>query len=301
MKVLITGGTGMIGKALTQAVLASGHQVWILSRNPASGQLPARLQVTAWDGKSSQGWGHLMEDMDAVINLAGASIGTQRWTANRKDEIRLSRLNAGKAIVDAIKKVKKVPRVVVQASAVGYYGTQNDGPIDEASPAGDDFLSKICVEWEESTKAVEDLGVQQIVIRSGVVLGRHEGALSRMLMPFALFVGGPIGKGHQWLPWIHIKDEVDAILFLLAQKKISGPFNLTSPQPVTNEVFGKQIAKVTKRPYWMPAPEIGLKLLLGEMSLLVLKGQRALPTRLISLGYQYHFTEAEKALRDLLK
>ena len=301
MKVLIAGGTGLIGKALALALTESGNQVWVLSRSPERAQMTARVQVTAWDGKSPQGWGQLINEMDAIINLAGASIGTQRWTENRKDEIRESRLNAGQAIVDAVKMASKVPRLLVQASAVGYYGTSSDLPLDEVSPAGSDFLSKICVEWEASTRPVEELGVRRVVIRTGVVLDRHEGALARILLPFYLFAGGPLGSGRQWLPWIHIKDEVDAIRFLMADETASGVFNLTAPQPLINADFGKKIARVLKRPYWLPAPAFVLRFLLGEMSLLVLEGQRPLPRRLQAAGYQFHYEEAEKALRDLLK
>lgn len=301
MKVLIAGGTGLIGKALALALTESGNQVWVLSRSPERAQMTARVQVTAWDGKSPQGWGQLINEMDAIINLAGASIGTQRWTENRKDEIRESRLNAGQAIVDAVKMASKVPRLLVQASAVGYYGTSSDLPLDEVSPAGSDFLSKICVEWEASTRPVEELGVRRVVIRTGVVLDRHEGALARILLPFYLFAGGPLGSGRQWLPWIHIKDEVDAIRFLMADETASGVFNLTAPQPLINADFGKKIARVLKRPYWLPAPAFVLRFLLGEMSLLVLEGQRPLPRRLEAASYQFQYEEAEKALRDLLK
>lgn len=301
MKVLIAGGTGLIGKALALALTESGNQVWVLSRSPEKAQMTARVQVTAWDGKSPQGWGQLINEMDAIINLAGASIGTQRWTENRKDEIRESRLNAGQAIVDAVKMASKVPRLLVQASAVGYYGTSSDLPLDEVSPAGSDFLSKICVEWEASTRPVEELGVRRVVIRTGVVLDRHEGALARILLPFYLFAGGPLGSGRQWLPWIHIKDEVDAIRFLMADETAWGVYNLTAPQPLINADFGKKIARVLKRPYWLPAPAFVLRFLLGEMSLLVLEGQRPLPRRLEAASYKFHYEEAEKALRDLLK
>lgn len=301
MKVLIAGGTGLIGKALALALTESGNQVWVLSRSPEKAQMTARVQVTAWDGKSPQGWGQLINEMDAIINLAGASIGTQRWTENRKDEIRESRLNAGQAIVDAVKMASKVPRLLVQASAVGYYGTSSDLPLDDVSPAGSDFLSKICVEWEASTRPVEELGVRRVVIRTGVVLDRHEGALARILLPFYLFAGGPLGSGRQWLPWIHIKDEVDAIRFLMADETAWGVYNLTAPQPLINADFGKKIARVLKRPYWLPAPAFVLRFLLGEMSLLVLEGQRPLPRRLEAASYKFHYEEAEKALRDLLK
>lgn len=301
MKVLIAGGTGLIGKALALALTESGNQVWVLSRSPEKAQMTARVQVTAWDGKSPQGWGQLINEMDAIINLAGASIGTQRWTENRKDEIRESRLNAGQAIVDAVKMASNVPRLLVQASAVGYYGTSSDLPLDEVSPAGSDFLSKICVEWEASTRPVEELGVRRVVIRTGVVLDRHEGALARILLPFYLFAGGPLGSGRQWLPWIHIKDEVDAIRFLMADETAWGVYNLTAPQPLINADFGKKIARVLKRPYWLPAPAFVLRFLLGEMSLLVLEGQRPLPRRLEAASYKFHYEEAEKALRDLLK
>ena len=296
MKVMIMGGTGLIGRKLTQALLAAGHQVWVLSRNPSKARLANEVAVTGWDARSTQGWGTLVNEMDAVVNLAGENIGASRWTGERLALIRTSRIQAGAAVAMAIKEAQYRPQVLVQASAVGYYGTVDDRPLDEVSPPGNDVLAKICLDWEASTQPVEELGVRRVVIRTGVVLDKREGALPRMALPFRLFAGGPLGSGRQWLPWIHLNDEVAAICYLIGNENARGAFNLTAPQPVTNAEFGKALAKVLRRPYWMPVPASLLRLVLGDMSLLVLEGQRPLPRRLTSLGFRFQYDDVEEAL-----
>jgi uncharacterized protein (TIGR01777 family) len=301
MKVIITGGTGLIGRALTRELIRDGHQVWVLSRNPAKMKTLPGVELVKWDGETAQGWGGLVNGADALVNLAGQNIGDSRWTRQQKMLVRSSRIAAGRAVASAVLQANRKPGVVVQASGVGYYGVVDDRPLDEVSPPGSDFLAKLSVEWEASTQPVEQLGVRRVVVRTGVVLDASEGALPRMLLPFRLLVGGPLGNGSQWLPWIHLRDEVDAIRFLIKNENAFGPFNLTSPQPVTNADFGKAIARVLHRPYWLPVPAFALRLVLGEMSTLVLDGQRPYPRKLVGLGYQFHFDEAVDALRDLLR
>ncbi len=301
MRVIITGGTGLIGRALAADLAAGGHEVILLSRAPerVTG-LPTGGRAVGWDGHTAAGWGPLADGARAIVNLAGENLGAARWTAERKRRIRDSRLNAGQAVVQAVQAAGRVPRVVVQASAVGYYGPQGDQELAEEAPPGSDFLARLCVEWEASTAPVEAMGVRRVVIRSGVVLHAMEGALPRMLLPFKLFVGGPLGSGRQWISWMHIADEAAAIRFLIEKEEAAGAFNLTTPHPLTNADFGRVVGRVLGRPAWMPAPAFALRLALGEMATVVLDGQRVVPRRLLALGFAFRFPEAEAALRNLL-
>ncbi len=304
MHVLITGGTGLIGTALAKALLADGHGVTILTRqrNP---RLSEGAVAQLWDGKTPEDWGHLVNEVDAVVNLAGENIAGQgllpgRWTVSRKEVIRQSRIGAGLALAQAIADATKPPAVLVQASGIGYYGTSDDEPIDEEAPAGTDFLATLAVDWEASTRPVEDKGVRRVVIRTGAVLSTSGGALPKLLLPYQMYVGGPAGSGRQFMPWIHIDDEVNAIRFLIEQSTAQGAFNLCAPSPVTNREFGNTLGRVMHRPSLLPVPAFVLHMLLGEVADLVLEGQRAFPKRLQSLGYEFRFAELEPALRDLL-
>ena len=301
MRVIITGGTGLIGRRLSSSLVQDGHEAIILSRNPSrAANLPIGARAERWDGRTAEGWGHLLDGADAVVNLAGENIGEWLWTAERKRRIVESRLNAGRAVVQAIEAASTKPRVLVQASGVGYYGDHRDEKLNENSAPGDDWLARLAIDWEASTSAVESLGVRRAIIRSGGVLAQEGGVLPKMLIPFKLFVGGPLGNGKQWLPWIHIADEIGAIRFLLEKESASGPFNLVAPQPLTNAAFGRELARTVRRPYYMPAPAFAIRAMLGEMSSIVLEGQHALPEKLLRLGYGFRFPDAGSALRDLL-
>jgi len=303
MQILITGGTGTIGRRLVHHLLQYGDVVKVVSRQeykPAN--LPAKIIFAQWDGKTAAGWGNLVEGVDAVVNLAGASLADSKWTETRKKEILESRLNAGKAVVEAISAAGAKPKVVIQASGKDYYGVHNnDQVITEEHGPGNDFLSQVCQAWEASTAPVEAMGVRRTIIRSGVVLDLQGGALPKMLLPFRFFAGGPIGSGRQWFPWIHYCDEVEAIRFLIQTDAASGPFNLIAPNLLHNRDFAKVVGKVMKRPAFAPAPSFVFKAVFGEMSTLLLNGQQAMPKRLQELGYQFQFPQAEGALRDLLK
>jgi uncharacterized protein (TIGR01777 family) len=302
MRVIITGGTGLIGRALATSLAADGHEVILLSRRPGrvSG-LPAGVRAEGWDGRTAAGWGSLADGAQAIVNLAGENLGAARWTAERKRRIRDSRLDAGRAVVEAVQAASQMPRVVVQSSGVNYYGPQGDQELAEEAPPGNDFLAQLCVEWEASTAPVEAMGVRRTVIRSGVVFHASEGALPRLLLPFKLFVGGPLGSGRQALSWVHITDEVAAIRFLIEKEEAAGVFNLTAPYPLTNAEFGRAVGRVLGRPAWMPVPAFALRLALGEMATVVLDGQRVVPRRLLGMGFAFRFPEAEAALRDLLR
>lgn len=301
MQILITGGTGLIGKPLCAALVADGHQVTVLTRNPAKlKELPPGIQVERWDGQSSAGWGHWANRADAIINLAGEGIADQRWSAERKQNILQSRVRAGQAITQAVQEAGNKPRVVLQASAVGYYGVQQDQIITESAAPGSDFLAKVCFEWEGSTAGISKLGIRRPILRTGIVLSHAGGAFPKMILPFRLFAGGPLGSGKQWLPWIHIADQVRAMQFLLTQENADGPFNLAAPYPVTNQEFSRLLGKVMGRPAFLPTPAFAMRAVLGEMATLVLDGQRVVPQRLQELGFTFRYSMAEAALENLL-
>lgn len=300
MRIIIAGGSGFIGTALTESLLSDGHQVWILTRNLLTAHLSKGAQGVGWDGRTATGWGGLVSQMDVIVNLSGESLGSGPWTEKRKSRIISSRVEAGHAISTAIRLANPRPKVLIQASAVGFYGIHGAEPVTEEFPLGRGFLAGVCKDWEASSQPVEELGVRRVIIRTGVVLSRDEGALQRLLLPFKLFAGGPLGNGRQGFSWIHPADEVAAIRFLMENDSAQGVYNLSAPEPLSNADFGKILAKVMRRPYWLPAPAFALRLLLGEMSTLVLEGTYMLPKRLQEIGFRFRYETAEPALRDLL-
>lgn len=299
MNILMSGGTGLIGQALTKRFQTSGHNIIILTRRNLEQKNQENIQHITWDGKSSKPLIPIMNEVNTVINLAGDNIGAGYWTKRKKEQILTSRLFAGNALSEAIREANNKPDTFIQASGVGYYGTSKEKVFDESSMNGDDFLGKIAAQWEDSSKSVEEVSVRRVIIRTGVVLEKSTGVLPLMALPYKLFVGGPLGSGDQMISWIHLKDEVNAIEFLINNQKISGPVNLTSPFAVKNSEFGKMIAKISKRPHWFPTPAFLLKIVLGEKSTLVLDGQTAYPKKLLDGGYQFLFPKLEDALRDI--
>lgn len=305
MHVVISGGTGLIGHALTADLLRDGHKVTVLTRNIHRAVVPEGAGTQQWDGRTPKGWKHLIEQTDAFVNLAGENLAGQgllprRWTAEQKRRIRDSRIQSGEAVTNAIMLASKLPKVIIQASGVGFYGARGDEVVTENHPPGQDFLAQLAVEWETSTSKVEERGVRRVIIRTSAVLSSIGGALPRLILPHKFFIGGPLGSGRQYLPWIHIADEVGAIRFLIDNDNASGPFNLAAPQPLTNAEFGKTVGRVLKRPSLFPVPGFIMRLVLGEVSTLVLDGQRVLPQRLQESGFSFRFPEAEAALHDLL-
>ncbi len=301
MKVIVSGGSGLNGSALVAGLAADGHKATVLSRAPERlRDLPTGVSAAAWDAKSAAQLAPLIAGVDAVVHLAGEGIADGRWSEERKRRIRDSRVDSSGAVATAFAAAEPRPDVLLQASAVGFYGPRGSEELTEESASGDDFLAGICREWEEASAAVEDLGVRRAVLRTGVVLARDGGALPKMLLPFRLFAGGPVGDGRQYMPWIHLADEVGAIRFLLDSPTASGPYNLTAPEPQTNRQFSRILGRVLRRPSFMPAPAFALKLALGEMSKILLEGQRALPRRLEEGGYSFRFPGLEAALRDLV-
>jgi uncharacterized protein (TIGR01777 family) len=308
MRVIITGGTGLIGNALINEMQQSDYEIIVLSRSPEKyrGQFPEAIRLIAWDARTAEGWGHLVEGARAIVNLAGENLAGKSflpapWTPYRRQIIRESRLNAGRAVVEAVEAAKEKPAVVIQASAVGHYGPQGDEIIVENHPPADDFLASVTIDWEKSTQPVEAMGVRRAVTRiAGIVLSTEEGALPRMLLPFKLFVGGPFGSGKQWYSWIHPKDEARAIQFLIENEPASGAFNLAAPNPLRSRDFAKAIGRAMNRPSWFPVPGLPLKLALGDVSSVVLTGQRVVPKRLTDLGFEFLYKDAETAIRALL-
>lgn len=297
MNILITGGTGFIGSALSRSLLANKNRVFILTRNPKA-QLPRGAQAVHWDGHTCDGWLNTFSEMDAVVNLAGATIGQPFWTAQRKDVLVHSRVDAGVAVSRAFQKASRKPRVLIQASGVGYYGIHGQEPLNEDTPPGNDFLASLAVDWEASTKIVDSLGIRRVTIRSAVVLG-NKGILPLMALPMRVFAGGPMGTGKQGVSWIHIEDEVRAICFLLENEKAHGAYNLAAPNPLSNADFMRFMAKVLRRPFWLSVPAFAYRMMLGEMSTLLLDGQFVIPQRLVNLGFTFNFESAFDAFKNL--
>ena len=235
-----------------------------------------------------------------MVHLAGDPIAEGRWTDEKKRRIRQSRVESGRAVLEAVRQAKSPPRVLLQGSAVGYYGACGDEVVTEAHAPGDDFLARICLDWEASTAEAASLGVRRPVLRTGIVLSKEGGALPKMALPFRLLAGGPLGGGRQWVPWIHIVDEGGAIRFLIEREDADGPFNLAAPAPLTNRDFSHALGRAMARPSFAPAPGFALRLLLGEMADALLHGQRAVPQRLLDLGYVFRYSVAAGALRNLL-
>lgn len=300
MNVLIAGGSGFIGNLFTRLLIKNGHQVWILSRSTARRPLPKGAVGVDWDGETPAGWGHLVEEMDVIVNLTGENLASGLWTAARKQRFLASRVKPGEAIVAAVSAARKRPKVLVQSSGIGYYGFSGDQPVSEDAPPGQDYMAQLCVQWENSTREVEDLGVRRVILRTSPVFARENVILRMYLLPFRLFVGGPLGSGRQWVPWIHYADQIGAMLHLIQNDQCRGPYNLVAPQVLRYADFGRTIARVLRRPYWFPVPAYALRLALGEMSQMVLEGQQAKCNRLLECGYAFKFPELAGALENIL-
>ncbi len=304
MRVAVTGATGVIGTAAVQALLGRGDEVLALTRNPdrARGRIDARAELHAWpDPKQEPPPAAALEQADAVLNLLGEPIA-QRWTPEAKREIRDSRVLATRSLVTGIANLSddRRPRVLVSQSATGYYGPHGEERVDETFGPGDDFLAQVTNEWEAEVSASPIPGTRVALTRTGVVLSPSGGALSKMLPPFRLGIGGPIAGGRQYVPWIHLGDVVGALLFCLDHEEATGALNVTAPTPVTNGELASSLGRVLHRPSLLPVPGMALRVLYGEMAMVVLTGQRAVPARLQELGYHFRFPELEPALRDVL-
>lgn len=298
MKIAIAGGSGFVGKALTKELISHHHEVIILTRGSNRYDPINQIQYVQWLTKDSHPEDFLQES-DVIINLAGESLNSGRWTEQRKERIVSSRLQAVDALLALINKLDQKPKTFINASAVGYYGTSQTATFTEQSTAGDDFLARTVKEWEHRALTSEQLGIRTVLCRFGIILDKQQGALAKMLLPYRAFIGGTIGSGRQWLSWIHIKDVVKALEFAIETNEVKGPVNFTAPAPVQMKEFGQMLATVLHRPHWLPVPSFALQMLLGEMSILVLEGQKVLPTQLLDNGFSFDFPELSTALTDI--
>ncbi|HET7657370.1 MAG TPA: TIGR01777 family oxidoreductase [Bacillales bacterium] len=300
MHVAITGGTGFLGKHLTSSLIHDGHKVSILTRHPEQAPEIPGVSHVQWlkDGARPE---KDLHEIDAFVNLAGESINSGRWTEERKKRILESRLKATEEVIRIFEKKSKKPGVLVNASAVGYYGMSETETYSEASVVNaDDFLASVVREWEKRAAQAEQFDVRTVFARFGVILG-SEGALPKMVLPYKLGIGGTIGTGKQWLSWVHVADAVGLIRFAIEHKDVRGPLNVTAPEPVKMKEAGEMIGEVMNRPHWMPVPAIAMKAALGEMSSLLLQGQRVLPEKAQAHGYSFQFSSLKSALLDILK
>ena len=295
MKVAITGASGLIGDALRKSFEANGVEVLAVSRRK---NLPA-LQTITWDIETDRFDASALEGVDAVVHLAGEPVA-QRWSNTTKKTIRQSRVQGTKLLVEGLKSLSKRPKVIVSASAVGFYGDRGDQELDELSAPGTGFLPNMCQEWERETMKALGLGIRAVVVRTGIALSTRGGALAKMLLPFRLGLGGPVGGGRQWMPWIHIDDVVAAYRYVISNQDIVGAVNATAPNPVTNGDFSRALGRALSRPAVLPAPGFALKLLFGQMAEIVLEGQRVVPKKLQESGFEFRHRNIEEALRNVL-
>lgn len=299
MRVIVTGGTGFIGPKLCERLVARGHDVVALTRDASRSRdhVHPKVRVASW--AEGAAWEGFVDGAGALVNLAGETIA-QRWTPSAKERIARSRLNAAARLRAAVEKAAQKPGVLVNASAVGYYGPRGDEMLAEDAPAGNDFLARVCVDWEAAARSFEPLGVRVAMLRTGVVLGSEGGALAKMLPPFRAFLGGPLGSGTQWMSWIHRDDLVALYVFSIENPAVSGPVNATAPGAVTMREFATALGRALHRPSFAKAPAGAIRLALGEMATVVLDGQRAVPKKALDLGFTFGFTQVLAALRDLV-
>lgn len=300
MKVAITGATGFVGSRLVEQLQVQGHQPRILTRKPAAAlRTFPNLEIVAYTPTESGDWQQAIAGCDAVVNLAGEPIAEKRWTPQEKEEILNSRKLGTQKIVEAIAQANPKPKVLVNASAIGYYGTSETATFDETSPSGNDFLAEVCQAWEAQAQKVKEAGVRLVILRFGIVLG-NGGALAKMIPPFQLFAGGPLGSGQQWVAWIHRDDLVRLIIEALTRPNLEGVFNATAPNPVRMSEFCQALGDILHRPSWLPVPSFALEALLGEGAKVVLEGQQVLPKRTTSSGFEYRYTTVKQALEEIL-
>ena len=300
MKTLVIGGTGLIGRNLCRLLAAEGHTVAAVSRSSTK---PAGLSVAEihhWEPESGPLPQAALDKVDAVVNVAGEPIDARRWSDEQKRRIRDSRVVTTQNLVDGLRSAQRKPAVFVSGSAVGFYGNRGDEQLDERSTAGRGFMSEVCQEWERQAERATELGIRVVQIRTGVVLSAEGGALKKMLGPFKLGLGGPLGSGKQWFPWIHIEDIAGIFYHAIKTGSLTGPVNGAAPHPVTNSEFTRELARVLHRPAFLPVPETALRVLVGEMAEVLFDSQRVLPKAALASGYEFHHSQLAEALANLL-
>ncbi len=305
MKVAITGATGFVGSRLVERLHKQGHRILVLTRNTSSAQkvFPAgafpNVEIVAYTPTISGSWQDALAGCDGVVNLAGEPIAEERWTPEQKQKILNSRQLGTQKIVEAIAKANPKPSVLVNASAIGYYGTSETAIFDETSSSGRDFLAQVCQAWEAEAQKVKDAGVRLVILRLGIVLG-NGGALGKMITPFKLFAGGPLGSGRQWFSWIHLDDLVNLILQALTNPDMAGVYNATAPNPVRMAGLSQTLGQVMQRPSWLPVPGFALEALLGDGAMVVLEGQQVMPKRTLEAGFEYEYPNLQPALSQIM-
>ena len=301
MKIAIAGGTGFVGTALIRELIKGQHELYILTRHPEEFRNQAHLSYIGWLYKEATPENEL-KDIDIFINLAGESLNSGRWTPERKRRIVESRITATREMNRILTALPKKVSVVINASAIGFYGTSKQQTFSEASASiGDDFLARTVKLWEKEALNSSSYSNRVILARFGMILDKQSGALPMMVLPYKLITGGTIGSGSQWVSWIHIEDVVRGIMFCMSHSEISGPVNFTAPHPIQMKEFGQTIGSIIHRPHWLPVPEFVLKTILGEMSILVVKGQRVLPTQLLNQQFSFSFPELKQALINIIQ
>ncbi len=297
MNILISGGSGFLGKALTSELVETGHNVWVLTRQK---ELPATLGVRLlhWDGRTTEGWGPRINEMEVVIHLAGKTLASWPWTRAKKRLFFESRARTAHALIEAIRQAQRRPRLFIQQSGINYYGLQGE-TADENTPPAADYLARLLVDLENAVRVMDELGVRRVTLRSAVVLARRGGMLPMMALPVQLFVGGPIAGGRQATPWIHLQDWVKAVHFLIDSDNASGAYNLISPTSTSSAEFYSSLARVLHRPYWFPAPAFILRTILGQMSVFILCGRTVRPARLLESGFKFRFAKLDESLSDI--
>lgn len=302
MRVFMTGATGLIGSGLVSQLLARGDTPVVLTRDVARARKRLsnpKTEFVAGDPQSEGDWLAALDGCDAIVNMAGQPVFAKRWNEAEKNLVRNSRIVSTNNLVKGIERAKSGPRTLVSTSAIGFYGDVPEGDLDENSPAGNDFMAKLCVDWEAAARAAEKHGTRVPIVRVGVVLDRNEGALKQMLLPFKLGLGGPIGLGKRWMSWIHIDDIVGVFLKALDDSEARGPINGTAPEPVRNGEFSKELASALHRPCLFPVPPLALKVMFGEVSQVVLGSQKVLPKQTQKLGYNFKYSKIQAAFRAL--
>lgn len=300
MKTLVIGATGLIGRNLCRFLAADGHSVAAVSRSLIEPKGLAISEIHQWDTQAGPLPLAALSGVDAVVNLAGEPIDARRWSDQQKKRIRDSRVITTRNIVDGLRSVARKPTVFVSGSAVGFYGNRGDEPLEETSAAGKGFMSEVCQEWEGEAASAGELGIRVVQVRTGVVLSTEGGALKKMSAPFKLGLGGPLGSGKQWFPWIHIDDIAGIFQHAIVNGSLAGPVNGVAPHPVTNSDFTREFARALGRPAFLPVPEIGLKVLMGEMAEVLVGSQRVLPKAALDSGYEFRYPQLARALADLL-
>ena len=301
MQIVVTGGTGFIGRPLCASLCQDGHRVTLLTRRIET-QWPCGSTVTAveWNGREAGAWEKCLDGADAVINLAGAPIADGRWNDVRKQLLMDSRVLSTRLLVEALSRCSSKPRTLINASGIGYYGSSDDHVLDEGAARGQGFLADLCLAWEAEALRAAELGVRVVMLRTGMVLEQDGGALPKMLLPFRFFAGGPIMPGTQWVSWIHRRDHIGLIQWILTTPSVSGPVNAVAPEAVTMNRFCDALGRALHRPSWLPVPGFALHMALGELGTLMTTGQRVIPAKALARGYVFQYPKLEPALRAIL-